>query len=238
MKLKSIKGYFSKVEIVLWVISVSLIIISFTVFDRRNYIILTASLIGATSLIFNAKGNPIGQVLIVVFSVLYGIISYTFAYYGEMITYLGMTAPMAVVALIAWLRNPYKGNKAEVKVNRIRWKEVAVMATLTVAVTIAFYFILWYFNTANLLLSTLSVTTSFIAVYLTFRRSPYFAIAYAANDIVLIVLWVLATLTDISYLSVTICFVVFLANDIYGFINWLKMRKRQYSQEGTQCSEK
>ena len=27
---------------------------------------------------------------------MYGIISYAFAYYGEMITYLGMTMPMAV----------------------------------------------------------------------------------------------------------------------------------------------
>ena len=233
MKLKSVKGYFSKFEIALWAVSVSLIIISFSVFDRSNYITFAASLLGATSLIFNAKGNPIGQALMVAFSVLYGIISYSFAYYGEMITYLGMTAPMAIVALIAWLKNPYNGNKAEVKVNRISRKEIIFMAASTVVVTIAFYFILWYFNTANLLPSTLSVTTSFIAVYLTFRRSPYFAIAYAANDIVLIVLWILATLTDISYLSVTICFAVFLANDIYGFINWLKMRKRQ-----NQCSEK
>ena len=237
MKLKSVKGYFSKFEIALWAVSVSLIIISFSVFDRSNYITFAASLLGATSLIFNAKGNPIGQALMVAFSVLYGIISYSFAYYGEMITYLGMTAPMAIVALIAWLKNPYNGNKAEVKVNRISRKEIIFMAASTVVVTIAFYFILWYFNTANLLPSTLSVTTSFIAVYLTFRRSPYFAIAYAANDIVLIVLWILATLSDISYLSVTICFAVFLTNDIYGFINWLKMRKRQ-NQETTQCLEK
>ena len=231
MKLKSVKGYFSKFEIALWAVSVLLIIISFSIFDRSNYIILAASLIGATSLIFNAKGNPVGQVLMVVFSVLYGIISYTFAYYGEMITYLGMTAPMAIFALIAWIKNPYKGNRAEVAVNRLKIKEIVFMAVLTAAVTVAFYFILRYFNTANLLPSTLSVTTSFIAVYLTFRRSPYFAIAYASNDIVLIVLWILATITDISYLSVTICFVIFLANDIYGFINWLKMRKRQQSEK-------
>ena len=227
MKLKSLKGYFSKFEIALWTVSVLLIVVSFSIFDRNNYIIFAASLIGATSLIFSAKGNPIGQVLMVVFSILYGIVSYTFAYYGEMITYLGMTAPMAIVALIAWLRNPYKGNKTEVKVNKLKGKEIIFMAVLTAVVTVAFYFILRYFNTANLLPSTLSVTTSFIAVYLTFRRSPYFAIAYATNDIVLIALWILATMTDVSYLSVTICFVIFLINDIYGFINWLKMRKRQ-----------
>lgn len=50
------------------------------------------------------------------------------------------------------------------------------------------YFILRAFNTANIIPGTISVTTSFVAVYLTFRRSPYFALAYAANDVVLIVL--------------------------------------------------
>lgn len=188
---------------------------------------LIASVIGATSLIFNAKGNPIGQVLMVIFSILYGIISYTFSYYGEMITYLGMTAPMAVFALISWLRNPYNGNKAEVKVNSLKKQETIFMSLLAAVITFGFYFILRYFHTANLIPSTISVTTSFLAVYLTFRRSPYFALAYAANDIVLIVLWILATLSDISYLSVIICFVAFLVNDIYGFINWLKMQKRQ-----------
>lgn len=227
VKIKSAINYFSKGELLLWSLSVLFILVSFFAFDRENYLTLSASIIGATSLIFNAKGNPLGQILIVVFSVLYGIISFTFAYYGEMITYLGMTAPMAVFAFVSWIKNPYNGKKSEVKVNDLKFAEIIFMLLLTAVVTIIFYFILKFFNTANLLPSTLSVTTSFIAVYLTFRRSPYFALAYAANDIVLIVLWFLASLTDISYVSVTVCFIMFLVNDIYGFISWIKMRKRQ-----------
>ncbi|MEY8412999.1 nicotinamide riboside transporter PnuC [Lachnospiraceae bacterium 62-26] len=188
---------------------------------------LAASLIGVTSLIFNAKGNPFGQFLMVIFSILYGIISFTSAYYGEMITYLGMTAPMAVFALITWLKNPYNGNKSEVKVNRLKFKEIIFMMLLTAVITIIFYYILAAFHTANLIPSTISVTTSFLAVYLTFRRSAFFAVGYAANDIVLIILWILAAIADISYLSVAICFVMFLINDIYGFINWSRMQKRQ-----------
>ena len=83
------------------------------------------------------------------------------------------------------------------------------------------------FNTANIIPSTISVTTSFLAVYLTFRRSPYFALAYAANDIVLIILWILASLYDIRYVSVVVCFIAFFANDIYGFVSWRKMKTRQ-----------
>lgn len=225
--MKKLFNYFTEFEIGLWISSVLLILISFCIFDRENYMTLIASLIGATFLIFNAKGNPIGQLLTMVFGLLYAIISYEYAYYGEMITYMGMTFPMAFVALVSWLKNPYKDNKAEVKVNRLPKKEIPFMIALTIVVTVIFYFVLKYFNTANLVPSTVSVTTSFIAVYLTFRRSPYFALAYAMNDVVLIVLWVLASISDISYLSVVICFIVFFVNDMYGFISWKQMEKRQ-----------
>lgn len=221
------RDYFSKAEIALWCISVALIVVSFFVFDREKYLTLVASLVGVTSLIFNAKGNPFGQFLMVIFSIMYGIISYTFSYYGEMITYLGMTAPMAVFALVSWLRNPYNGNKAEVKVNRLKLKEILFMILLTIIVTFIFYYTLAVFHTANLIPSTISVTTSFLAVYLTFRRSAFYALGYAANDVVLIILWILAARSAVSYLSVVICFIMFLVNDIYGFINWSKMKKRQ-----------
>ena len=225
--MKKFFNYFNIFEIGLWSASVLLITVSFIIFDRTNYLTLLASVIGTTSLIFNAKGNPFGQLLMIIFSLLYGIISYTFSYYGEMITYLGMTMPMAVFALISWLRNPFNGNKAEVKVNSITKKETVFMWLITALVTIIFYFILAYFDTSNIVPSTLSVTTSFLAVYLTFRRSPYFAVAYATNDLVLIVLWILASFSDIRYISVVVCFVAFLFNDIYGFISWKKMKIRQ-----------
>ena len=204
-----------------------LILLSFVIFDRENRLTLLASLIGVTSLIFNAKGNPFGQFLMILFSLLYGIISFTFAYYGEMMTYLGMTLPMAVFALISWLKNPYNGNKTEVKVNKLSKKEMVLMGLAAILITVLFYFVLRWFDTAHILPSTISVTTSFLAAYLTFRRSAYFALAYASNDIVLIILWILASVYDIRYLSVVVCFVAFLFNDLYGFSNWRKMEERQ-----------
>lgn len=224
---KKVMEYFSLGEKLLWGVSVIIIVAFFGIFDGKNFLTLTASLIGVTSLILNAKGNPLGQLLMVIFSLLYGIISYSFRYYGEMLTYLGMTAPMAVFALISWLKNPYEGKKSEVKVNKISAFETVFMIILSAVVTFIFYFILKYFNTQNLFFSTVSVTTSFLAVYLTFRRSPFYAVGYAANDIVLIILWTMASMTDISYVSVVICFVVFFVNDLYGFISWQKMKIRQ-----------
>ena len=225
--MKKLLAYFSKLELALWSSSVLLILASFFVFDPTNYLTLIASLVGVTSLIFNAKGNLIGQVLMIMFSLLYGIISYSFSYYGEMMTYLGMTMPMAVFALISWLRNPYNGKRAEVRVSSMGKTEHIFLWLAAAAVTAMFYFILAYFHTANIIPSTVSVTTSFVAAYLTFCRNPYFALAYAANDVVLLVLWSLASITDLRYVSVIVCFAAFLFNDIYGFISWQNMKNRQ-----------
>ena len=225
--MKRVLCYFSKTEWMLWLGSMLLILSFFLLFDRGNGMTLAASLVGVTSLILCAKGNPLGQLLMVLFSLLYGIVSYTCAYYGEMVTYLGMTAPMAVVSLVSWLRNPFDGSRAEVRVNTLKKREYLVMLLLTTLVTWAFYYILQAFHTANLIPSTISVATSFAAVYLTFRRSPFFALAYAANDLVLILLWAMAAVSDPGYLAVMVCFVVFFVNDLYGFLNWSRMQRRQ-----------
>ncbi len=229
---------FSKGELLLWGASVLLIAVSFCAFDRENWLTLIASLVGATSLIFCAKGNPAGQALMLLFSALYGVISWTFSYYGEMTTSAGMPAPRRRWPCTAGPPPPVRATPAESKSNRLRAGEAVFASLLTAAVTAGFYFILKALHTANLIPSTVSVATSFLAVYLTFRRSPYYALAYAANDVVLIVLWTLAAIEDLSYLSVIICFVMFLANDLYGFLNWRKMQKKQAALEAAEAAER
>lgn len=225
--------YFTRLERVLWSASVAAIVTAFWMFDAQSYLTLAASLIGVTALIFNAKGNPFGQVLMVLFSILYGVISFRFSYYGEMLTYVGMTMPMSVVALVTWLKHPYEGERAQVKIKRLGKAEGLLSIFLTAVVTAVFYRILDCLHTANLLPSTVSVATSFIAVYLTMRRSPYYALAYAANDVVLIVLWIMASAEQSRYLSVTVCFAAFLVNDVYGFFSWRKMENAQRTASKT-----
>ncbi len=217
----------NKKEIVMWLTSVIVIISSFLMFDRNSLMTLLASLVGVTSLTFAAKGNPIGMVLMIIFSLIYGMISFSFRYYGETLTYVGMTLPMSVVSLVSWLKHPYKGKRSQVEVNKVSRSNIYIMFVLSLLVTFIFYFILMYFNTKNIFFSTVSITTSFIAAYLTALRSPYYALAYALNDIVLIVLWTFASFEDLKYISVTICFIAFLMWDLYGFCEWKQMYKNQ-----------
>lgn len=219
-------GKLTVFERILWIASLIVVTLSFVLSPNKDYLTLIASLIGVTALIFVAKGFVLGQILSVVFAVFYGIISVYFRYYGEMITYLFMTTPMAIAATVEWIKNPYKDTK-EVTVKKITKREIARIIIVGVMVTIAFYFILKALDTANLVFSTLSITTSFVASYLTKLRSAYYGIAYGANDIVLIILWILATIQNIAYLPMVFCFIMFLINDIYGFINWKRIENRQ-----------
>lgn len=217
----------TKVQIVIWVVSVLAIFASFLCARSEDYMTVAASLVGATALIFLAKGDALGQLLSIVFALLYAVISFKCRYYGEMITYLGMTLPSAAVAMINWIRNPYA--ECEVKVAEMTGSKWLLLITSSVLVTAVMGMVLWYFDTANLLFSTISVTTSYFASMLTIFRSPYYAVAYAFNDIVLIILWTLMTLGNLDYLPMVICFVVFLVNDLYGFANWQGMKKKQGS---------
>ncbi|MBE6902910.1 MAG: nicotinamide mononucleotide transporter [Ruminococcaceae bacterium] len=213
-------------EFILWLCSAVGVAASFLLSGGGDIYTLIASLIGVTALIYVAKGYALGQLLTIIFAVFYGIISFFFRYYGEMITYLCMTAPIAAASMIAWIKNPYKDTN-EVKVSRLKRSQICFVAVGAAVATAAFYFILSALGNAILLFSTISVTTSFIAATLTLFRSPYYAIGYAANDIVLIVLWSLATMESISYLPMVVCFVLFFVNDMYGFYNWRRMQKRQ-----------
>lgn len=216
----------TKFEILLWLMSCAAIVLS-SFAKAFSLLSLTASLVGVTALIFVAKGDVLGQILTLAFSLLYAVVSFNFRYYGEMITYLGMTAPMAALSTISWLRHPYEKGENEVRVARLNKKSVAVMLVMTVAVTAVFYFILKALGNASLAVSTVSITTSFLASYLTFCRSYLYALAYAANDLVLIVLWITASFSQPAYISMVMCFLMFFFNDIYGFFNWRRLYKRQ-----------
>lgn len=212
------------------------LIVSLTVVMLCNWLTPTAALttkigtiVGAVALIFMAKGDVWGQVLTVVFSVLYSITSWQFRYFGEMITYLGMTLPMALAAVFSWLRHPFEGNTAQVEIHRLTQSQRVWMVVCCIPITALFGMILWWLDTPNLLFSTLSVATSFLAAYLTYFRSRYYAVAYAANDVVLIVLWVLASVKEISFTPMIACFLVFLLNDLYAFSSWNRRETEQHT---------
>lgn len=209
----------TKKEWILWMGSLAIVILSNLLSTDIDVLTLVSACVGITSLIFAAKGNVWAQILMVVFSILYGLISWQFRYWGEMITYIGMTMPMAVWSTITWIKNPSESGQ-EVEIQKLTRKHVAGIAAAGVIVTAVFYMILKALDTPNILFSTISITTSFLAASLTMLRSSYYALGYASNDIILIVMWVLASIENPAYIPVVVNFIIFFFNDMYGFVSW------------------
>lgn len=214
----------TKKEWELWIGSLFVVIVSNMVSGDIDLLTLVAACVGITSLIFAAKGNVWAQILMIVFSILYGIISWRFHYWGEMITYLGMTMPMAAWSTVTWLKNPAE-NGEEVAIQKLTTRHIVGLAVMGTITTVVFYLILCALDTPNIVFSTISITTSFLAAALTMLRTSYYALGYASNDIVLIVLWLLASIENPAYIPVVVNFVIFFLNDMYGFVSWKKRER-------------
>lgn len=215
---------FTKRDWTLWAFSLAVVTISNVFNPRFDLITFIATIVGATALIFAAKGHVISPILLTVFCALYGIVSIRFHYWGELITFVGMCIPLNVMSTISWFRNPSEV-AGEVQINRLTKKQKICSGILTVVVTIAFYFILSALNTPNIFFSTMSIATSFAAAAMTILRSSYYAFWYIWNDIVCMTLWILASIKDPVYIPMVVNFGIFFINDIYGFYSWKKREK-------------
>lgn len=216
----------TKFETCLCLVSVLVIVIGFCFAQEKDVLNLVSSLIGVISLIYIAKGNLLGEILSLIFGILYSFVSYQNRLFSELITYGFMYVPLSIATIVTWFRHPYKDEKT-VEITKTSSKQFLLIVLLGFIVTIIFYFILKYLNTPSLYVSTFSIFTSFIASALVILRSPYYALAFALNDIVLIILWTISTISNVQNITILLCFVVFFFNDIYGFIAWNKRFKKQ-----------
>lgn len=208
-------------EWALWLSSLLIVSLSNVLSGDIDILTLLSACIGVTSLIFAAIGNIWSQILMIVFSLLYAVISWQFHYWGEMITYLGMTMPMAIWSTITWMKNPSE-NGREVAIQKLSTKHIAGLIISGAITTFVFYLLLCKLDTPNIIFSTISVTTSFLAAALTMLRSSYYALGYAANDIVL---WALASLENSAYIAMMANFLIFFVNDMYGLVSWKKRER-------------
>ena len=90
----------TKKEWMIYLISLTVVICSNFFAEKINVINLIATAIGVTALIFIAKGDVFGQILCVIFASLYSITALEHRYYSEIITYLGMTAPISIATIV------------------------------------------------------------------------------------------------------------------------------------------
>ena len=225
-KLKEFFRNWTIFEICLLVLSPIIVLTVGIVFHSDALTIIT-SIVGICCALLLAKGFVLGQFFGVSIVVLYSIVSFRNAFYGEMIIYIVIMLPMYIWGIIEWIK--HKNNRTgSVEVNTIKWKEWLIISLCAVAIFVGFYFLLKTLNTSELIISTLSVVDNVFAVYLLARRSRYGFVSYIMNDLILIVLWGIPVIQgNLLVLAMLINPIVNLVNDSYGVVNWTKLQRKQ-----------
>ncbi len=206
-------------EIGLLVSAVLSISVSAIIF-KSEILTLFTSLVGIFCAILQAKGKVLSQFVGIAEVILYSILSYQNHYYGEIIIYALIVFPMYMYGVFSWVT--HKNEKTDtVEPNRISKKEWIILGLVNAIGFVALYYLLKYFNTSQLIISSLSMITSLMATYLIVRRSKYSFLFYMANDVILILLWGMPVIQgSLLLLPMLIDPVILLINDSYGLRNW------------------
>ena len=110
-----------------WLGSLAVVAVSNFLGGNVDPLTLIAALTGVTALMLAAKGQVFAQYLMIVFCLLYGAISCRFRYWGEMLTYLGMSLPMAVWSAVTWRRNTAHEAGSAVAIRRLTGRDLALL---------------------------------------------------------------------------------------------------------------
>ena len=202
------------------------------VFHSHIFYILSSTL-GVVGVLFLTKVNVVGIFVGIVQIVFYSIISYLNGFYGEMVNNLCVTLPLYIANLITWLKNLYSKN-GQVKINSsISWKEVVAAICVVVILSVGMFFVLDYFNTTMVFVSTLSFTFNTLAIYFLARRSSLNFVFYIFSNIANFAMWgtLIITTHDLSMLITLINVVVYFLLNCYGLFNWFMTRKKQENED-------
>ena len=215
----------TKFEIVFLFVGTLLALILTPIFNGTIIDLLYTLLYFWTALLL-AKGKYSCYIIGIISTFFYAYVSYTNSYYGEIIISMGCTLPLMIVGLVNWLK--HQDNTNTVIIKEITKKELILVLISQVIMFGGYYYLLKYFNTSNLFVSTLSIVASLIATYLTARRSEYGFVGFIINDLILITLWGLPVITgNLSLIPVLLCPMLLLVNDIYGVYNWKRLKEKQ-----------
>lgn len=178
-----------------------------------------------TNALLSSKGRPECYIFGFIGMIFYGYLSFTEKYYGEILILLFLATPVMIMGVISWLKNK---DDESIIINTLSKKEIILAILSQVVMFFLYYYILKLFNTSMLVVSSLSIVMSLLALYFGSRRSEICYYFYLLNDIVGITLWIMPILNgEKAMFSVIFGPLLLFINDIYGVYNWKRLKKKQ-----------
>jgi len=193
---------------------------------KSDLLILSCSLIWALTALLIAKGNNLCRLFGILADTLYSILSFKNQFYGEVLVHV-IFLIMDIIWVISWIH--HKNIETNfVKINNIKRKEWTIAAFVFLFLLVWMYYLLKFFNTNELIISTISVVLTLYALYFLVRRSKYSLVFYLFCDVTLILLWGIYVFQgNIELVPIFLNSIILFVNDSYGVYNRRKVEKLQ-----------
>lgn len=208
----------------LFVASAIIVVILITIITENSWFACLCGILGLLTIFFQAKGKVIGQFIGILDSLCYGIFSYTFRFFGEFVVYTLILVPIYIYGVFSWL---FHQKDTHVTHNNLSKKEWIIISILAIVFCVLFYFVMSYAKCDALVINVLSMTSLTLANYLLARRNFMGFVFLIMNDLILILLWSLTVFQCHDVFVMLICAIIYLINDIFGVISWLKIKNQE-----------
>ena len=215
------------IEILLYIAVILFIIIN--AFLRNDNIIAAVSAIcGISYTVFAGKGKPFRYLFGITGSSFYCILSWQNAIWGNLLLYALYYIPMQILGFFQWNKN-LKDEKNEIIKNKLTVKELVILISILIVLTIAAYHLLLYFNAKNPILDSVTTIFSIGGMYLTVRRAIEQWIFWFGVNILSLIMWLNVSLEGSRVYSTVIMWFIYTILAIYFYIEWKKELDKKHA---------
>ena len=210
---------------VVWLITACAIIVALSIYWQDTWMGILSATTGAACVICTGKGKLSAYVFGLVNSVLYAIISYQAALYGETMLNALYYVPMQFVGFYTWSRHMNTETNEVIKKN-MTWTGRLIMTAFILAGTIGYGLLLRAMGDAMPFVDAFTTVTSVAAMLISVKMFAEQWWIWVVVDIVSVYMWFQSFLQGQEYIATLIMWLVYLVNAVIMLVKWEREAKR------------
>ncbi len=210
---------------VAWLITACAIIVALSIYWQDTWMGILSATTGAACVICTGKGKLSAYVFGLVNSVLYAIISYQAALYGETMLNALYYVPMQFVGFYTWSRHMNTETNEVIKKN-MKWTGRLMMTAFILAGTIGYGLLLRAMGDAMPFVDAFTTVTSVAAMLISVKMFAEQWWIWVVVDIVSVYMWFQSFLQGQEYIATLIMWLVYLVNAVIMLVKWEREAKR------------
>ena len=219
---------------VAWLVTAAVVITILPIYWGDSLMGIISAVTGVICVVLTGKGKLSAYFFGLINSVLYAIIAYQSALYGETMLNLLYYVPMQFVGFYIWSRhmNP---ETQEVRKRHMKWRSRVVMIAAVAAATFLYGLFLRYLGDAMPFVDSFTTVSSVAAMIVSVKMYAEQWWIWVAVDVFSIYMWWCDLMSGTDNFATLLMWVVYLGNAVIMLIKW-EMESNAYNRREEKAS--